>query len=471
MSIRYHLILRLFLASMLLIGITAIVGYEDLQHETSELFDAQLARSARLILSMVQADAEQNSFSSIQQFLNQNRLVSPLAEPDDNYENEIEELETGHIYETRLGFQVWDQLGNLILKSSNVPITPISEDLNGFSNQHFLNHEWRVFSLTSKDSRYRCIAAERFDVRNHLIEKVGSNLNMLFILLVPTLLITMWFALTHGLSSLQNLAAQIQHLGVDKLKLISAHNTPTEINTITGVLNELLLKVKTTLAREKRITSDAAHELRTPLAAVKIHAELLRTARSETERNASIAQVLQGIDRTTHLVDQIMALARLDPEHFSQQLRPINLADLVIDEVAMLTPLALSKNIEISVHESEPVTLLAEDTSLRLLLRNLLNNALNYTQQGGEVEVFAGILNTRPCLVIQDNGPGIPPQERERVMERFYRIENHPTPGCGIGLSIVMRVVELLGASLHMENTDEDTKSGLKVTICFLKQS
>jgi len=462
MSIRYHLIIRLFVASVLLVGLAALLGYKDLQHESRELFDGQLARSARLILSMVQADVEQNNFSSIQQFLNQNQIASPLSEL-------TQEQEFEHIYETKLGFQVWDHLGNLILKSSNVPIDPISELENGYSDRHFLQHDWRVFSLTSQDTRYRCIAAERIEVRNDLIGKISSDLLILFLLLIPVLLLTIWFAIRQGLSSLQHLAAQIQHLGVDKLDSLSQPHAPTEIITITGALNQLLLKLKNALAREKRITSDAAHELRTPLAAVKLHAELARTALNERERKESITQVLLGIDRTTHLVDQILALARLEPESFGQQLKPINLTRLVVDEVAMLAPLAYAKNTEISVNEDEELSILADDTSLRLLVRNLINNAINYTQAGGEIEVSVSLQQGEPCLIVMDNGPGIADAEKERVMERFYRIENHAVPGCGIGLSIVMRVVELLNARLKMEDSDQVTKRGLKVIIWFKK--
>ncbi len=465
MSIRYHLMLRLLLVSVLLVGGGAIIGYQDLRHETRELFDAQLARSARLILSLAQADIEQSNFSSIQQFLNENRLKSPATVDNEQSDIYQEELETGHIYETKLGFQVWDDEGNLILKSQNVPLTPINQIDNGYSNSRFLDQQWRIFSLTSQDSNYRCITAERFDVRNDLIGKISSDLSLLFFILIPVLLVTIWFALSQGLWSLQNLASQIRRLDADKLDSIAVKNAPDEIQTITGAVNQLLLKLGKTLMTEKRITSDAAHELRTPLAAVKIHAELAKTAANKEDRMESINQVLLGIDRTTHLVDQILALARLEPDNFSENLRPVNLTQLVIDEVAMLAPLSLKKEIEISVLESENLSINAEDTSLRLLLRNLLNNAVSYTQQGGEVNVVLSKINERACLVIEDNGPGIVAEDRERVLQRFYRVENHQTPGCGIGLSIVMRVVELLNASFKMEGSA--TSTGLKVTIGF----
>ncbi len=467
MSIRYHLMLRLFLVFLLLVGGSVIIGYQDLQHESRELFDAQLARSARLILSMVQADVDKNNFSSIQQFLNENQLQTPEEVIDEEQQEDNEELSTGHMYETKLGFQIWDNLGNLVLKSPNIPLTPVSNIENGFSNNNFLNNDWRIFSLTSQDSRYRCITAERIDVRNDLIGKISSNLFILFIILIPVLSITMWFAISQGLSSLQNLASQIQRRGTEKLDAVSEDNAPSEIKTITGALNQLLSKLSHALTREKRITSDAAHELRTPLAAVKIHAELAKMATSKEDRIDSINHVLLGIDRTTHLVDQILTLARLEPDNLSNKLQPVSLTNLVIDEVAMLVPLANEKQIEISVCKSEDLTILAEDTSLRLLIRNLLNNAVSYTHQAGEVDIFIETIDDQACLIIQDNGPGISTEDRERVLQRFYRVENHQTPGCGIGLSIVMSVVELLNANFKME--DSTAESGLKVTVCFDK--
>lgn len=469
MSIRFHLMLRLFIASLLLVGGGAFFTYKDIQHEARELFDAQLARSARLILSMVQADRDSTDFSSIQQFLNENQIQSPLTQNSEALHDGDEALVIGHIYETKLGFQVWDSHGNLILKSPNVPITPISNSINSFGNAHFLGNDWRVFSLSSQDAKYRCIAAERIDVRNDLVGKISSGLSVVFIILIPVLLITIWFALGQGLSSLQRLALQIQKRGADKLDSVSGNNDPTEIQTIASALNQLLSRLRHALIREKRITSDAAHELRTPLAAVKLHAELAKKARSAKQRNESLNSVLRGIDRSTHLVDQILTLARLEPESFSQTLTLQDLGAVVVEEVALLTPMALQKNIELSVVNEETLMIRAEDTALRLLARNLLTNAINYTQHGGEIEVQLSTIDGKACLIIRDNGPGIPVAERDLVLQRFYRVENHEQPGCGIGLSIVMRVVELLNASLHMEDASSSPPAGLKVTVCFNK--
>jgi two-component system sensor histidine kinase QseC len=465
MSIRYILIIRILIASFVLVGIGAWLSYKDVQHETRELFDAQLARSARLILSLVQADPEQINLSSIQKFLDENQLEAPESGPDNLLGEGEEEFDSGHIYEAKLGFQIWDSLGNLILKSANVPLKVISQQDKGYSNNIFLDNEWRVFTLNSVDGRYRAMTAERVDVRNDLIGKVLSDLLFLFVILVAALSITSWFAISQGLSSLRNLTEQIHERGAERLDSISEENAPIEIQTITGALNQLLSKLQNALAREKRITSDAAHELRTPLAAVKLHAELASRATNKEDRKKAIADILLGNERTTHLVNQLLALARLEPDSSSLEFGPHDLCQIVREEVALLAPSAQAKEIDLSVCESENIIAKVDDTSIRLLIRNLLTNAISYTQRGGKVRAKLSESDRQCHLVIEDNGPGIPLGERDRVFERFYRIKNHGNPGCGIGLSIVMRVAELHQAMLSL--SESDFESGLKVKLSF----
>ena len=480
MSIRYHLILRLLIATTLLVGGGAWFGYKDVKHETKELFDAQLARSARLLLSLVQADAGKINLSSIQKHLDENQLRPPDQHDVDNHDENYEELTTGHIYETKLGFQIWDKEGNLMLKSSNLPIAPfnklavnnlVNRDLDsnnqapGFSKINFQGSTWRTFSLLSKNQGYLCITAERIDVRNDLISKIFSDLLILFIILVPALSLTMWFTINRGLSPLHKLAAQINYRGAEKLDSISELNLPSEIKTISAALNQLLGRLKSALTQEKRITSDAAHELRTPLAAVKLHAELAQSATHKDDSKKSIDQVLRGIDRTAHLVDQLLALARLEPEDFLAALKPQDLSQLIIEESALLTPLAEQKHINLSFCDSPKMIVNADETAMRLLIRNLVSNAISYTQPKGCVKISLYEQSSRTYISVEDNGPGIPESEQDRIFERFYRIENHETPGCGIGLSIVRRVVELHKASIKLE-TPQSGK-GLIVTVGF----
>jgi len=466
MSIRTILVLRLLLVTVLLVGGGAWYSYQDIQRETREIFDAQLARSARLILSLVQTDIDQANFTSIQNFLDTNKQKTPDKREINNiFSTHKEELSNHHVYETKLGFQVWDSTGNLILKSANVPLIEISQNTEGFSNNEFLGYQWRVFSLSSEGGLYRAITTERLDVRNDLIGDVFFNLLVLFLLLVPVLSITIWFALSQGLSSLRNLTEQINSRSTEKLHSISINHAPSEIMTITGALNQLLSNLKDALSREKRITSDAAHELRTPLAAVKLHAELASRADNASDRKQAIEQVLKGIDRTTHLVNQLLALARLEPDSFIKKKSKLNINHILVEEAAMLAPLAQKKNIDLSVSDCEDFSAEVDDTAIRLLIRNLINNAIAYTPENGKIITSLVPVENSFNLIVEDNGPGIPEDERESVLQRFYRLQNHDATGCGIGLSIVMRVVEMHRAKLVLGNPEEGT--GLRVTVTF----
>lgn len=463
MSIRSQLLFRLIIVSIILVGGTAWFGYQDVRYETRELFDAQLARSARLILSLAQAQNVESGFAKMQEYLDEKGLSVMYID----FEKEIESLQTehGHIYETKLAFQIWDNEGNLVVKSYNAPLEPMAIKNTGFNNIILGTFNWRTFSLLSNDQQYHCITAERIDVRNDLIIKISNNLFYMFIILIPALALIMYLSIDQGLKPLQRLASQINRRSGNNLDLISNDYKYTEIVTIKNALNQLLHRLNETLSREKRITSDAAHELRTPLAAIRLHTELAKNAHTRQEKNESLDQVIQGVDRTTHLVEQLLTLARLEPELLVNDFTEVDLSSLIIEECALLSPLALGKKIDIAFNESQIEHINGHESSLQLLVRNLLTNAISYTPTGGKININLCKQNQLTVLTIEDNGPGISEKDLQHVTERFYRAENHSTPGCGIGLSIVDRVVQMHRGTLQF--CQADSGQGLKVIIQF----
>jgi len=462
MSIRFQLLSRLITASILLVGGIAWFAYQDVRHETRELFDAQLARSARLILSLAQSQNAGNGFSKIQEYLDQNGLSVMYIDFDEQLKENIDN--PAHAYETKLSFQIWDNEGNLLFKSYNAPLKPITVQ-PGFNNTLIDGYGWRTFRLRSNNQQYICITAERIDVRADLTSKISNDLFYMFIILIPALFLIMFYSIYQGLKPLHQLASQINRRGGDNLELIENDSHYTEISTIKNALNQLLKRLNETLAREKRITSDAAHELRTPLAAIRLHTELAKNAKNHKQQNESLDQVIQGVDRTTHLVEQLLTLARLEPELLSKDFTEINLTALIIEETALLSPLAINKNIEVTFNETRITPITGNKSALQLLIRNLLTNAISYTPENGNINISLSQKAQRTRLIFEDNGPGISEQDRERVMERFYRAENHQIPGCGIGLSIVDRVVQMHRGSLQL--CQADSGQGLKVIIIF----
>jgi two-component system sensor histidine kinase QseC len=463
MSIRNQLLFRLISISIILVGGTAWFAYQDVRHETRELFDAQLARSARLILSLAQSQNINGGFSKIQEYLDENGLAVRYIDTDGQDKKLNEKI--AHVYETKLSFQIWDNEGNLLVKSYNAPLQPITDKQAGFSNTVIDNYGWRSFSLRSSNEQYLCITAERIDVRNDLTGKISNDLFYMFIILIPALFLIMFFSIYQGLKPLQRLAAQINRRSGDNLDLIANANDHAEISTIKNALNRLLKRLNETLAREKRITSDAAHELRTPLAAIRLHTELARSAKNQQQQNESLDQVIHSVDRTTHLVEQLLTLARLEPELLARDFTEIDLTALIIEESALLSPLAIDKNIEIAFNETPGMPIHGNDSSLRLLIRNLLTNAIAYTPANGSINISLTQKKKQTILIVEDNGPGISEEDRKRVLERFYRAENHQVSGCGIGLSIVDRVVQMHCGRLQL--CQADGGQGLKVIIQF----
>lgn len=464
-SIRFHLLIRLVVVSIVLVGATALFGYWDVKYEANELFDAQLARSARVILSIVESQGSVSGFSSIQQYLDENGLAVMYI----NFEEPADsgEIIDGHVYETKLAFQIWDDEGNLLVKSYNAPLEPITSMEDGYHLISVDGYQWRTFSLPAEDGKYHCITAERLDVRNDLINKISKELYDMFILQVLALTVIIYITAYFGLRPLQLLANQINRRSSENLELLAGDDKYTEINTIKKSLNQLLVKLNKALEREKRFTSDAAHELRTPLAAIRLHAELAKSARNGRQKDESLDHVLQSVDRATHMVEQLLVLARLDPVSLEEEFTSTDLASLITDVTAMLMPMAMDKNIDIEFDADEDGIIMGNETALRLLVQNLIKNAIVYTQENGKVKLSLSDHEGGVQLVVQDNGPGIPDEELHKVTERFYRSQNHDAPGCGIGLSIVDRVVQLHHGRL--EFTCPEAGTGLKVVVWLRK--
>lgn len=460
MTIRSQLLFRLIVVSFILVGGTAWFSYEDVRQETEELFDAQLARSARLILSFVQAQNDVSGFSKIREYLDENGMSVMYIDFGVDAEKQY-----GHIYEKKLAFQIWDNEGGLVVKSYNAPMYPMTTLDRGFSDIVIGDFGWRTFSLLDSNQQYQCITAERTDVRNDLIIKISNDMFYMFIILIPALSFIMYISIDQVIRPLQRLSSQISRRSGDNLELITNDYKYAEIIIIKNTLNQLFCRLKETLAREKRTTSDAAHELRTPLAAIRLHTELAKTAKNRQEQNKSFDNVIEGVDRATHMVEQLLVLARLDPELFANDYTQINFTALIIEEKALLSSLAIDKEIVISFNDAHVHTISGNESSLRLLIRNLLKNAISYTPLGGNVNISLSKQEQLTILIIEDSGPGISEKDRERVMERFYRTENHKTQGCGIGLSIVNQVVKIHHGELRL--CQADNGHGLKVIITF----
>ena len=230
-------------------------------------------------------------------------------------------------------------------------------------------------------------------------------------------------------------------------------------------LNALLQRLEGSFDTQRRFAVDAAHELRTPLTALTLQIQLAARAQSEDERAISLERMEQGVKRATRLVQQLLTMARLDPESAQKPAVPTDLAILATAVVDELRPLAEQKSIALEVDAPAPAWVLGQEDALRILLTNLIDNAIRYTAPSGRVHVSVQPDDTTVQLIVQDNGPGIPPDERERVFDRFYRGRDAAAGGSGLGLAIVRQVADMHGGSVTLSAGNQ--ASGLQALATF----
>jgi two-component system sensor histidine kinase QseC len=470
------LVLGLLSLSMTLISYKS---YRDAQHEIEELFDAQLAQTARLLQGMLSRDMPPSARQSLQSALNQ----AVLAQHDDSDDGTA----SGHPYEGKLAFQVLDEQGQVLLQSASAPtgvlekmvadltqtdrlplLTHITEQLAGYHTVTMGNYHWRLFILHDRPDGHWIVVGERDDVRGELVGKVALRSLLPDLVGLPLLALLVWLAVGWGLRPLRRMAELIKARAPNNLAPLLLSPLPSELEPMGAALNRLLLQVNQLLNQEKRFIADAAHELRTPLAVLRIHAQNALQAPDPVDRNEALHQLGSGVERATRVITQLLTLARLEPSVVQLAMVDLDLLGFMRNELAELTPLALDRqqDLNLDADESSDYHLLADGPSLGTLLQNLIGNAVQYTPIGGRIQVQLHAQNDALTLRIQDSGPGVEPALREQLFERFYR--QGDGQGAGLGLSIVLRVVELHRGSISL---DESPLGGLEVCVRLPKNA
>ncbi|PWB53341.1 MAG: two-component sensor histidine kinase [Nitrosomonadales bacterium] len=425
---------------------TAVFIYFDAHHEIDELFDAQLAQSAQVLLAQAGHDLRE------------------AREDDDGIATEI--AGAGHKYERKIAFQIWGEHGRLLLRSASAPVEPLAAQENGFSDAVIGGKAWRVYDLQSEEGEIRVQVGERHAVRNELAASVAQRLLLPLGIALPVLAALIWFAVGGGLSPLRRIGSEVAQRDPANLVPLAESTAPSEIAPLLHALNSLLGRLEVALESERRFTADAAHELRTPLAALKIQAQVARRAENEVQRGAALDNLILGADRATHLIGQLLTLARLEPTGGSAVLMAeCDMAAIARQTLADLAPAALAKEIELELSGPDAAMIRGNADMLGILLRNLVDNAIRYTPRNGRVDVSLIVEQGRVRLEVTDSGPGIPEQERQRVFDRFYRILGNEAAGSGLGLSIVKRIADVHAAKLGLADGGHGT--GLRVSVDF----
>ncbi len=417
---------------------TAVVSYLDARHELDELLDAHLAQSASLLVAQVGRERD---------------------------EIDVEHTPQLHRYGRRVAFQFWERGTTLGLHSVNAPNTHLSPQLEGFSDTTIEGTRWRVFSGWDPERRYLVQVGERQDARDEIIAKIAENMLWPLAVALPALGLAIWLGIDRALRPLSRLNREVEQRAPNNLAALDLGHAPPEVAPLVASLNRLFERVRASIDNERRFTADAAHELRTPLAALRAQAQVARGADDAAERRHALDQVIAGCDRASHLVDQLLTLARLEPEAFRAQHARCELGERARAAVAEVAPQALAKAIDVGYAGDAGIAVAGDARLLRVLLRNLLDNAVRYSPAGTAVQVRVTRDGGGARLAVADEGPGVPVEERARLGQRFHRVLGTEVPGTGLGLSIAQRVAALHGATMVFDETAPGR--GLTVTVVF----
>ncbi|OXS13715.1 two-component sensor histidine kinase [Zobellella denitrificans] len=449
-SIRRFLLSGVLLVVSISLAASALVGYLDTSHELEELFDARLAQSARITQRLLNdylrhAGAPPDG-GAVYKDWHDEHPHSAQGDDDDGREA----TPFGHQYESKLYFQLLDARGRLLLRSPEAPTEPIAPLQPGFMMVSGQGHDWRTFTLQDAEHGRWLLVAERDDVRGELASKLALRAILPALLSLPLLLLLLWWLVAQGLRPLRQLTQ-----GLSRRHPANLSPLPTgkvrELQPLTRELNRLMQALADTLEREQQFTDEAAHELKTPLAVLRIHVENALAAREPDRRDQSLHKALQALARSDRLIQQLLTQARLDNQQ-AAELVPLQLDRLLRDTVAELAPLALEKGQQLSLNAASAAPCQGQPVLLGLLFGNLLDNAIRYTPPGGTIAVTLERQAAHYLVTIGDTGPGIPESQLPRLWERFFRGNPQQGDGAGLGLAIVRRAASLHQAGIEIRN-------------------
>jgi two-component system sensor histidine kinase QseC len=437
-SLRRRLLTLLLASVVAAWAVTMLLTYQHAHHELDELLDAHLARSARLLLAQ---------------------------EGDD-----LEEIRLGDVgdpgpYGQEVVVQVWRDGGSLALRSAGAPGVRLSPVESGFSDAEVEGRHWRVYSGWDVEQRWFVQVAEDHALRDRLLAHYTLSGLPAILLGVPLLGVLVWLVVGAAVRPLALLGLEVSRRGPGDLQPLPDSGAPAEIRPLVERLNALFARIAESMQSERRFTSHAAHELRTPIAAIRAQAEVARDVPDPAIRSAALAHVIEGCDRAARLVDQMLLLARID-EHATPGALPTARLDRIAARViADLAPGALEQGVSLELATEEAVTVAADATLLEVLLRNLIDNAVRHGGPPGPVEVHCRRDDHGVVLEVTDRGPGVDHSDLELLGRRFFRASGASGPGSGLGLSIVQRIAEHCGGTVFYRRGPDDR--GLVVELHF----
>jgi len=431
-SLRQRLIVLMLGVFALAWGVLTAIVFWDARREIHAFYDDRLEKIAEVLLE-----------------LSWHELIDEHETPEEVLNGVFSERLI-RAYDDEAAFQIWYR-GHLLVRTADAPAAERFIPDNGFADRPYQQQMWRVLHKTHPDGPLEVYVGEPFSGRAELVYHVIGQLVGPLLVALPLLVVLVLAGVRRGLQPLARTECEIAHRSPAQLTPIALEEVPLEIRGIVGELNHLLEALAEAMARERRFTSHAAHELRTPLAVLKTQAELALRAPEGSQREEALHRLIAGVDRASRLVSQLLTLTRLEPDVTRTLRGELDLREIAREAVAELAPLALERGVELGLEAPEPAPLHGIALALGILVRNLIDNAIRHSPIDGRVDVQLAGDATAVTLTVSDQGPGIPPEERARVFEPFYRVPGSPSGGAGLGLAIVQRIVAFHGGRVGAE--------------------
>jgi two-component system, OmpR family, sensor histidine kinase QseC len=443
MSLFLRLTVGFVLLIMLCWGTASLSAWHQTRETVNELFDTQQMLFAKRLLALDPTTLHQTTLPKNNALLSHHR-----GKQDDD----------------ALAFAIFSHDGTLLLNDGEKGRELQFDDgRDGFRNGHLRDDDdrWRLLWLTSPDQRYRVVVGQEWDYRDDMTSDLAQSNILPWLIALPFMLTLLLALVWFELRPLKRLTASLHQRAADDATPLPLARLPKEVQPLVQALNGLFHRMAALVQRERRFTSDAAHELRSPLAALRVQSDVIQLADDdEAMRNRALQQLDAGILRATRLVDQLLTLSRVEADDLRNEFQPTALAPLLQKLLAEHFSQAEEKHIDLQLHTTAQPVMNGHQLLLTLMMRNLLDNALRYTPDGGQVTVSL----TAGAMIIDDNGPGVSDEALARLGERFWRPPGQTQTGSGLGLSIVKNIAQLHGIRVGFS---QRTAGGLRVTLSW----
>ncbi|MDO9236915.1 MAG: ATP-binding protein [Aquabacterium sp.] len=428
-SIQGRLLLLVLGAVVAIWLATAVLTWFDARHELDELLDSHLAQAASLLV--------------VQQ-------ARELEEDDHGVD-----APTLHRYAPQVAFQVFHE-GRLSMRTANAPVTPMMDAQalapSGFKTVQLDGVAWRVFSTYGSKHDVQVYVGERMAPRTAILWAVLRSTLWPMLLALPLLGVAVWWAVRQGLAPLRELGRSLAERQPQALQAMVMPSAPSEMTPMLDALNGLFTRIETLMESERRFTADAAHELRTPIAAIRTQAQVALGESDDAARRHALQATLAGCDRATRLVEQLLTLSRLEAGAQANATQ-IDLLELVRRVVADIAPQAIDKQQTIELDAAERCFIAGDATLLAVLIRNLVDNAIRYSPPQATIQIGLAQGQGHITLTVDDAGPGLSEADLLRLGTRFFRVLGSGQEGSGLGWSIIKRIASVQGATVRVSRS------------------